>query len=811
MSLASYSLIVEADDGSWRYDPPSGSLTLTTNFVNIEDNEGTYESTALFLRFSGINIDPASITSANLTLIANTTRSGTMGVKVWGIDLDNPSAPASAAAATAYRSNYTTAYVTDTIGATTSGTAWTVDVTDIIRELFESYTFDGKSLMLYVEPNDTPNRSRVFYAAGSGSPPVLDINYSTGGGTTYDEVAEGGLVAGGQTLLSTDVVASGGVLAGGAAVDTFQHYEFASATITATSTATANAVRIRPISSTIDATSTAAAAALRIRKAESTIIGQATASAAIQVSYRNTGAGGMVAGGTSRLTRRLKTSGTITAVADVTGYATAIYDQQTTGAALASGQATAQVTHQPTATVAAVATVTVSAINREAIEVSATVSAVSEMLVTVGYLVPTASSLVGTSSATAHASKRLTAQTTIEALETVSAVAHRTRNTSAMFTTFVMSEAETTRTRNTAATITGTSTKTADAVFLINCAATVSVTSTGEVSAHRTASGSASVTGSSTTEATAARITPASATVAGLSDAESFARAIYSGSADITNFVISEAHARADYQTAATITCQSVTQVTSIYRPTTLPDQIYNWLSDQLSVALYPLVLPRNVTLPAITYGRRATEFVYYLDQPSTQRITTLGFDIFARSQAEAINLTAELVEALHDYRGNIGNTIVSHAELISLDDTVFDDAGENHQGIIRSLDFEIIHNHRRDVTATVWTGDTDLAEYLQDFTAQQVTMVPDLTDSRPLITVTREGTGLETYIGNTRPYTDADYTIRIDSTSYATTLALADTLRRSLGNQVDDESDTFDFTSDNQPLYRTELAISFS
>ncbi|MBI1347110.1 hypothetical protein GC163_12570 [bacterium] len=743
-----------------------------------------------------------------------------------------------------------------------------------VGEVFPFYSSDSSSspeLSIEFEIRDTTDIGSGGAAAGgtalvglNKSQPIMAAGVQAGGSAlafvSRDETATGGLEIEGVAIHHTEIAVGGGVTLSGSAhlmgvqegaatvsgqsggsclggklirvrvspgsgliLGPYQPFaqsemtvsavyaELLNPTIEAAAVVTVHAEVLYAASATVTAMGEVSILSGEIVPIAATITGTSLASVRGGKVYSVVGSGGVLLAGATLPHRRIQISATVTIFGTAEVQAIGLYDQTSSLSGNATGVVIAMVIHRPSVTITSLSTVTVAAQLNAAVRVSAAVAASSGMQGFGGYLLDGAADVVGSASFVASLSKWQSVAITLEAHSTEQCLTSRTRNTSSVIPTFVTQNIVVQTTRNSSATLSVRAELAVNSTFLITAAASTNSNSALSVMAFRAAPAAAMILTSSDCSAIVARITPASATVVGLSEAESFASAIYAGSASVTSFVWFTAHARADFQTGATIIGQSGTTATSVYRPTPFPSTLYNWLEPQLSCPLFPLLLPRNVTLPAITYGRRSTEFLYYLDQPSSQRITVLGFDIFARSQAEAIDLSEELLTALHDYRGDIGNTLVYHSEAITLDDALFEDAGGNHQGVIRSVDFEIIHNHRRDVTETIWTTDQDLRTYLQEFTARQVTMVPDLSDSRPLITLTRSGTGLETYIGNARPFTDADYTIRIDSTSYATTLALADTLRRSLGNPVDDESDTFDFDAENRPLYRTELSLSFS
>jgi len=246
------------------------------------------------------------------------------------------------------------------------------------------------------------------------------------------------------------------------------------------------------------------------------------------------------------------------------------------------------------------------------------------------------------------------------------------------------------------------------------------------------------------------------------------------------------------------------------YRPTPISSEILDYLRYQISAELYPLVLPMNVQLPAIAYSRSNSEFNYYLSSPAKLRTTTMSFDIFATSQEEAIDLSNELTDALHGYTGDMGSIEVKNCEIDNVDDAYFYIAGENSQGIIRTVDVIITHNHRIDWINYNYTDEEQLKTWCETYGLMNASFNAGHIETRPTIIINRTGPGLNAYVeGQEQLKNNGDhYLVTIQAEKYSTVVETAEILRLSLGNSVDNLYDSFDFDATGKPIFETNLEL---
>ncbi len=97
---------------------------------------------------------------------------------------------------------------------------------------------------------------------------------------------------------------------------------------------------------------------------------------------------------------------------------------------------------------------------------------------------------------------------------------------------------------------------------------------------------------------------------------------------------------------------------------------IYSVLSADLgltalvSTRIYPLLLPQNAILPALTYARVSTERESaFVSDPglSTARIQV---DVWADTVASVQNVAEEVRGALHRYRGTIATVVIEESHI---------------------------------------------------------------------------------------------------------------------------------------------------
>lgn len=75
-------------------------------------------------------------------------------------------------------------------------------------------------------------------------------------------------------------------------------------------------------------------------------------------------------------------------------------------------------------------------------------------------------------------------------------------------------------------------------------------------------------------------------------------------------------------------------------------------LEDTIDTRVYPMFLPQNPTLPAITYQRVSGERDRSLTGLNSLSHPRIQFDCWAETYAEAKTLGEEVISALNDYPG---------------------------------------------------------------------------------------------------------------------------------------------------------------
>ena len=238
---------------------------------------------------------------------------------------------------------------------------------------------------------------------------------------------------------------------------------------------------------------------------------------------------------------------------------------------------------------------------------------------------------------------------------------------------------------------------------------------------------------------------------------------------------------------------------------------IQSWLEPQLTCKLYPCVFPvfpNEFSLPAVTYTRTDADLEYYLQGPKAHRVTTFTFAVYAFNTDAAISIGNQISQALDGYTGKIGSTTIYACNISDIsDDYHFMEEGDSSQGLVRSIQVEIMHSQQyRNSGDWVYTNEASLYAQVNQIT--QATFSPDMTDVFPLVKIQRMGMSNENYLGAIRIFSTNKYHVRVVSPFYSTCVTLAEALRLHLGHYVEHEHDTYSFDNSNQTLYETTLEL---
>jgi hypothetical protein len=94
----------------------------------------------------------------------------------------------------------------------------------------------------------------------------------------------------------------------------------------------------------------------------------------------------------------------------------------------------------------------------------------------------------------------------------------------------------------------------------------------------------------------------------------------------------------------------------------TLEQALYNYLASApaglvtlLAGRIYPLTLPQEAALPAVSYQRISTTGMRTMGAPRLGREATFQFDVWATSHASRLAVTDALRVALDGYSGTMG------------------------------------------------------------------------------------------------------------------------------------------------------------
>ncbi|MEZ6033530.1 MAG: hypothetical protein R3C17_10585 [Planctomycetaceae bacterium] len=260
----------------------------------------------------------------------------------------------------------------------------------------------------------------------------------------------------------------------------------------------------------------------------------------------------------------------------------------------------------------------------------------------------------------------------------------------------------------------------------------------------------------------------------------------------------------------ALIASQSACKSVMIYNPKSISYELSKYLQSQINIDFYPCVLPLNRSLPAVSYTRDFTEYQYYLNNKTSDLVTTnLTLDIWCKTIAEAITISDNIATAIHGFTGEMGSVKITFLSIDNVSDSEFFD-DSNSQGVIRSVEITIVHSiDNLSWTPYNYTSESDLRTYLQNLTGATVNFNPDIIDDRPLISISRTGPGYEQYlVGNYNTKSD-EFSLTVTSNKYKEAIELSELIRKSLGNIVENSSDNFELDSGNKPIFRVDLDLA--
>ncbi len=109
----------------------------------------------------------------------------------------------------------------------------------------------------------------------------------------------------------------------------------------------------------------------------------------------------------------------------------------------------------------------------------------------------------------------------------------------------------------------------------------------------------------------------------------------------------------------------------------TIEEGLYSYLSGYAGLTalvgtrIYPLVMPQNVTMPAIRYQRISSSRIYSHDGPNKLTHPRFQFSCFAESYATAKAVANQVRFALAGYQGTMGGAGGVTVQFAIVDDEV--------------------------------------------------------------------------------------------------------------------------------------------
>jgi hypothetical protein len=193
----------DADDGG-RYSGSNGFRNNATQEYAGYSTNAAYLICSLFWRFTGVTVS-GTVGTSYIEAYTYAAGAGSPEMKIYGVDEDNPDAPANA---TEFDADPLTDVAVDWDISSPNLNQWytSSSITGIIQELVDSYAISNDAIMFQVK-NDggTSNANYIGFRTHNSDPDYaakLHIEYTTGGGATAKTSAETGAGAEGSLLKS---------------------------------------------------------------------------------------------------------------------------------------------------------------------------------------------------------------------------------------------------------------------------------------------------------------------------------------------------------------------------------------------------------------------------------------------------------------------------------------------------------------------------------------------------------------------------------------------------------------------------------
>lgn len=113
--------------------------------------------------------------------------------------------------------------------------------------------------------------------------------------------------------------------------------------------------------------------------------------------------------------------------------------------------------------------------------------------------------------------------------------------------------------------------------------------------------------------------------------------------------------------------------------------EIIDWLlsresiTDKVNDRIYPVKLPQRISFPAVCYTRISNmRFATHSGQSDLKRVR-LQFSVYSKTYTDAVLISREIKDALHCFKGNMGNLQVGAAFLESENDSYDYDSNLYH------------------------------------------------------------------------------------------------------------------------------------
>lgn len=179
--MATWTIATGTDDGHW---DPGGGFSATSNYCLV--GYASSQPRHAFFRYTNITIPQGTtILTAKITFVARYAGSGTVGLYIYGNDVDSATAPTTNADAA-------------NLGLTTAYTSWspvdmdqnssydTPDLTSVVQEIVDRAGWSSGNAMQFIVRRISGTNPR-YLAAVNYSTSILTITYVGEGGATFTQ------------------------------------------------------------------------------------------------------------------------------------------------------------------------------------------------------------------------------------------------------------------------------------------------------------------------------------------------------------------------------------------------------------------------------------------------------------------------------------------------------------------------------------------------------------------------------------------------------------------------------------------------